>query len=204
LNALSSAVALWLALWIGSLPINVPDPSHCTIPSCLSFCPAGDVVVTVVVHDFANNPIAGSTVRFDFSHCPTFAVCPSRPEDPYVVDVATRQILAVTNGQGVVQFPVRMGGVCPGATVQITADGVILGSVALASPDQDGDLTVTPFDVTLLTAKMGGSDPTGDLDCNGFVLPADSALVEAHLDHACDHTTRVRHTSWGTLKLRYR
>ena len=163
----------------------------------------GTLLFTVVVRDIAFNPVASSTVVLDFSRCPGATFCPSTCTG-CTVDSPTRSVRKLTNAAGVATFDLRMGGGCPTNSVWIFADGVLLGQRALASIDQDGDLSVTAADLALLTTKLGSPDPTADFDCSGLVDSADQALLQNHLGSTCDTVVPVRPHTWGGLKIRYR
>jgi hypothetical protein len=182
----------------------VPSPSNSQVAACLSVCPTGDLNIPVVVRDFANNPINGSTVVLDFSACPGFVHCPPTANDRYRIDDGAKTVSAVTDMSGRVDFNIRMGGTCPSNLVRVFADGVLLASRSLASPDQDANLVVNAADTVIVRSKMGSSDPTADLDCNGVVSEVDYGIAEAHLQHACDLPTSLRRMSWRRLKIIYR
>src|SRR6185295_15437653 len=98
--------------------------------------------------------------------CPAFQVCPSNGTESYISDPPSHTMRAVTNGFGVATLPLRAGGTCATGTVTVSADGVTLATRAVSSPDQNGDGFVDGQDYGLLQAKVGGSDPTGDLNCD--------------------------------------
>ena len=79
---------------------------------------------------------------------------------------------------------------------------------ALASPDQDGDGQVVLFvwnDWPYFQAKKGGSDPTGDFDCDGDVDDDDEFFLTQHASHSCwGIVDSARRSSWGRLKSIYR
>jgi hypothetical protein len=185
---------------------DVPDPAHSSVDRVLLACPQGDVTFTVVARGFANTPKAGVSVSLDMRSCPAFAVCPDTPDHPttYYVDVVNHAILGVTNGQGVVEFHLRMGAVCPDSLAIVYGDGVVFGQRSVVSPDQNGDLGVDGQDVALLLAKVGQADPTGDFDGDGVVTAADVTLMQAHLGHVCDVATGAKRSTWGRLKATYR
>jgi hypothetical protein len=188
----------------------VPSPVNSSVPACMALCPLGDMPFAVTVRDLANNPIAGSTVVIDFSGCPNGAyICPTRPGDPYTVNLVTRTLSMVTGAGGAVTFPARIGGVGPAGCAKVFADGVLLRSYALASPDQNGNGVATGIvdvDPALFAAKLGTVDPTADFDCSGGAVdPADQLIFNRHLSHSCDGIVDAvqRHT-WGSLKSHYR
>jgi len=209
-----SATLLLLALALlgapSTAPAAVPSPVNSTLPACMALCPLGDMSFSVTVRDFANNPIAGSTVVLNFSGCPNGAfICPQRPSDPYIVDLPTRSIRMVTNAAGTVTFPARIGGVGPAGCAAVFADGVLMRNYALASPDQNGNgvaVTIVDVDETLFNAKLGTVDPTADFDCSGGAVDLnDQIIFDRHLSHSCDGIVdALPRSTWGSLKLHYR
>ena len=188
----------------------VPSPVNSSVPACMALCPLGDMPFTVTVRDFANNPIAGSSVVLDFSGCPNGAyICPTRPGDPYSVNLVARTLSMVTPANGAVTFPARIGGVGPAGCAKVFADGVLLRSYALASPDQNGNglaAGIIDVDPALFAAKLGTVDPTADFDCSGGAVDlADQLIFNQNLSHSCDGIVLAvqRHT-WGSLKSHYR
>jgi hypothetical protein len=193
-----------LALATPSARAAVPSPQNSTVESCLRVCPAGDIHIRVVVRDLANNPIAGSSVLLDFCSCPFITLCPLLGGEPYAPS-GPCGVVMLTDAAGVAEFPLRAGGVCVG-TVNVYADGVNLAQRGhVASPDQNGDLTVNGTDQALLNAKLGGPyDPTADLNCSGALEAGDQAVQAGHLGHSCAAVVPTLPKSWGTLKTIYR
>ena len=189
---------------------GVPSAANSTLPACMAFCPMGDMPFTVTVRDLGNNPVVGSTVVVDFSGCPNGAfMCTPRPPDPYVVDLVARTIRMVTPASGTVTFPARIGGVGPAGCAKVFADGVLLRTYALASPDQNGNgvaVNIVDVDPALFEAKVGTVDPTADFDCSGGAVDAaDQLIFNQHLSHSCDgFVDAVEHRTWGSLKSHYR
>ena len=180
----------------------VPDPTTSSVGPCLVVCPSGDYHFWVTVRDVFANPVAGSTVTIDLTSCPGVALCPGRPEDPYLIN--GRVVLGITNAQGVVDFPIRAGGVCS-AAVPIRADGVHLAQRPVASYDQDGNLLVENIDDMIAGLKVGTADPTADFDCDGTVTQVDRDVIfDVHGAHRCDMPVPVRPSTWGRLKASYR
>lgn len=187
----------------------VPSPANSTTPPCLAPCPMGDVALTVVVRDFANNPVAGSSVVFSFADCPNAFLCPPRPNDDYTVDLTLRTIRAITDASGTVTIHPRVGGTGPAGSVGLFADGVLLRSYALASPDQNGNgvcVSLVDTDDAIFAAKLGALDPTADFNCSGGpVDAADQLYFFQHHSHSCDgFVDPVIRKNWGSLKLHYR
>jgi hypothetical protein len=169
----------------------------------LVLCPAGDLQFHVVVRDLGSTPVPNSFVILDFSACPTFAHCASLPP-PLIVNEAARTIGSLTDASGALTLAIPMGGICPGSGVRVFADGVLLATRSLASPDRDGNLSVDAADQAAIQALVGTSDPTADFNCDGTVTAADVDVVNQHLGHACVIPTPARPRSWGGFKLIYR
>src|SRR5262249_5117274 len=155
---------------------NVPDIAHSTVAPCFATCPAGDLAFSVVVRDFANNPIAGSSVVLDFSACPAVNLCSNQEPGTFV---GSNRAQRATDSTGTAVFRLRAGGLCPGSSVQIFADGVFLASRSVASADQNGDLAVTLTDESIASPKVGGHDPGADLDCDGNVTANDMSIIDS-------------------------
>ena len=195
---------------VSSASAGVPSPANSTLPACMALCPMGDMPFTVTVRDLANNPVAGSAVVLDFSGCPNGAfICPPHPPDPYTVNLAARTLLMVTAANGSVTFPARIGGVGPAGCAKVFADGVLLRSYALASPDQNGNgvaVIIVDVDDALFAAKLGTVDPTADFDCSGGVVDAaDQLIFNQHLSHSCEGIVdAIGRRTWGSLKQHYR
>jgi hypothetical protein len=194
------ALACALASAASSVVAGVPSASTSVIDPCLVFCPVSDITFTVVVRDIANNPVANSLVKLDFSACPYFHHCPLLPG----VNDAARTISAISDANGVARFAMSMGGTCLGSAVRISADNQPLGTRSLVSPDRDGDLFPSLLDEAAIQAAQGTSDPSCDLDCSGLVDAADLAIFERHRFHACPLVVPTAPGSWGRLKTIYR
>jgi hypothetical protein len=180
---------------------GVPSPANSTHDPCFVVCPLGDITYHVTVRDIANNPVAGSTVVLDFSQC-VFVHC-QNPGPGIVVNDALHTMTAITNAAGVASFPLKMGGCCP--AVRIVADGVVLATVSMTSPDQDANLTVNGADASILTGLMSMPyNVCGDLNCDGLVGATDLSALIAHNGHACSGVVPTRLQSWGMVKTFYR
>jgi hypothetical protein len=192
---------------------GVPSPTNSTLPACMVLCPMGDIGFTVTIRDLANNPVAGASVviSFDFGACENNVfICEQLPSDPYLVNAPALTIRMFTDANGNVTFPARVGGTAPEGCVGVFANGVLMRTYALASPDQNGNGVVAPLvgasDWTTFLAKLGVADPTADLDCSGGpVDAADTTVLGAHFGHSCVGIVdpALRRT-WGSLKLHYR
>lgn len=185
---------------------DVPSPGQSTVDPCLVLCPAGDLGFHVTVRGTIGNPYPFAYVVLAIGACPGFALCALTGNEPYSYqsDAEYQYVGMFADAQGQVTLPVRAGGGCPPGTVRVYADGVLLETRAVASPDQNGDSVVQAQDVSLLQSKLGSADPTGDLDCNGTVDGADLALLQSHAGHACAAPTGTAPGTWGRIKTLYR
>jgi len=183
-------VALGLLLSAAVAMANIPHPDNCTVPPCLVVCPAGDEVFTVVVRDIAYFPVVGCDVTLDFGGCPAFQMCPDCCAN-LAIDSQNHTATAISDFNGIANFPLKMGGVCTGATVAVyTAGSLYLGSVPMASPDQTGNLIVNAADAAHVNGLIGTHDPGADFDCDGTVTQADFTwLWNNHGNHSCAGTT---------------
>lgn len=203
---------VWLALLIGlaAVPVasaGVPSPANCTLPDCIHCALDGTLLTSVAIRDLANNPVNNSTVTFVWADCPDFVPCPSilTGVDAYTVDLVNKRFITQSGGNGVVAIYLRGGGGCPSTGFRIYADGILLGTRREASDDQNGDLVVDATDVALITAKVGTSDLSGDLNCDGVVDSGhDVAFVQGRFGTICEGPVPARPTSWGHVKILYR
>ena len=182
---------------------NVPSAITSTWPSCIQVVPGGNISTVIVVRDISNNPVPGSNVVLSYSDCPSLVVCPG-PGDAYVHDPVNRTLAMTADATGKVVFNLRAGDGCATADLRIFADLVPLGSARVVSPDQNGDLVVNGTDSALEQGKVGTSDLSGDLDCDGDADSADVDFMHPYLGSTCTNPTPVRPQSWGGLKLHYR
>ena len=187
--------------------VPAPPPAS-SLPFCFVACPMGDIPFTVTVRDIAMNPVVGSTVVLDFSQCPGAYFC-EFPPPPYNLDPQARLISGTTDATGKISFPLHVGGICGAGGVRVFADGVLMKSYALASPDQNGDgfnaNLLNGSDDALFIPKVGTNDHTADFDCNGTVDEVDEGLYNYHSTQSCDgYVDPVRKSSWGRVKSIYR
>ena len=180
---------------------GVPSAANSTHDPCFVVCPLGDITYHVTVRDLGNNPVPSSNVVLDFSQC-GFAHC-QNPGPGIIANDASRTMSTTANAAGVASFPLKMGGCCP--AVKIFADGVLLATVSMSSPDQDANLTVNGADASILTGLM--SPPysvCGDLNCDGVVSANDLAVLTSHNGHACSGVVPTLRRTWGAVKTIYR
>ena len=205
--ALAAAALAAAALAVPTLAAaGVPSAASSTVPGCLHASPDGSLITVIVIRDVASNPVASSTVVLDYSQCTDFEPCAQLgpPGDDYVLDAANSRIIKTTNASGQAIFHLRAGGGCQVYPIRVLADGVLMGSRPAASTDQNGDHVVDPADVAILQAKVGTSDLTGDLDCDGVVDSYDVSIQDSTLGSDCLDPTPARRQTWGTVKLIYR
>jgi hypothetical protein len=182
-----------------------PNAANSTVPRCLEVCPYGDITFDVVVRDVASNPVAGSSVAIFLPTCSAFQLCVNQGDPNLTIGTSPLRALKVTSATGAVSFHLHAGGVCPGTTVSVYADGVLLAQPSLSSPDQNGDLDVSNGDVLAVQAKTSlPFDATADLTCDGVVDANDVNAVNAHYGHTCDAIVPTQNRSWGGIKIHYR
>jgi hypothetical protein len=145
-------------------------------------------------------------VTIDLTACPGVALCPiQRPEVTY--DSGAHRLSMFTDANGVADFRLKLGGVCP-AGVELWADGyyrLTYLPIPVASPDQNADLLVSSADVVIASALLNTHDTGADLDCDGTVTEADLAWInDLHGGHSCDNVVPARTATWGSVKIRYR
>src|SRR5262245_46872627 len=129
---------LALATVSGARADTVPSSQFSDVDSCLVVCPSGDVLFHAVIRDQVGTPLPGSVVQLDLCGCPDVHLCPPLPGDPYTITGGCL-ISAVTNASGVVDIPIRGGGVS-GCSWTVRADGfLMLTGITVRSPDQDGN-----------------------------------------------------------------
>jgi len=202
---LAAAFAAAFSILPSTARAALPSPSTSSLPSCIKATMDASALTFIVVRDFANNPVSGSFVVLDYSDCADFKPCPpGGVADDYTLDLPTRTLRAVTNAAGQVFLHVRAGGGCALSPLRIFADGVFLGARRASSTDQNGDHVVDNTDVTLLHAKVGTTDLTGDLDGDGIVDAYDESILFDALGTTCLDPTPTRPTTWGRVKTLYR
>jgi hypothetical protein len=211
-------LVLVLALCFGSRPaaaapvVPYVDPNHCSVTSRFVVCPAGDIPFDIVVRDQNWIPMAGVGVWLDFSGCATLQLCPDCCAG-VTLDPVARTVHAVTDASGAVRTSLKLGGVCNGSTVSVSAatdpavtvPGVLLKRSAVSSSDQDGDLDVDAADVATVSAAVGTINWGADFDGDGRATQADlDWLTNHHVGHSCAGVVPTRTTTWGSIKVLYR
>jgi hypothetical protein len=195
------AMMAWSAAASAS-PTKLPSPPNCDAPTFVRVggaqtsagVPDPSIAFTVAIRDFANNPVAGSSVVIDFSGCSDLRLCSAQVSNQYVdcayrmvvgtTDITgkvTMSILGAANDPGTAEPPAMAPGAGLGA-VRIFADGVQIQAATAAIYDLNGavgtgnggvngaDLGVLKSDVgaaLLSGGYCGRSDYNGDRVING-------------------------------------
>jgi hypothetical protein len=99
----------------------LPNPATSTCPPAVFITPNATCCFDVIVHDAANNPVAGSTVVVDFGSCPV-TFCPAQPPG---ITVVGNGVSTIADASGKAHFCIcgTFTGPC---TATIRADGVVL------------------------------------------------------------------------------
>jgi hypothetical protein len=162
---------------------GVPDAAHSFVAPRVVICPAGDSVLVVIVRHADATPWAEGPVWADLCDCPGIHLSTVQPCG--LPDTSSCQIMMLPDPNGVVEMPIAGGGLCPGGTVRVYAEGVPLAiRPEPASFDQNGDLKVDATDVAIVNGKIGTHDPGADFDGDGTVTMLDLAILLSHLGHA--------------------
>ena len=209
-----SRLRLWTPVLLGvslvsSVPTfaGVPSPGTSEVDARLFVCPYETIAFNVFVNDAAFNPVANSFVELRFSNCTADPAYPGSVPT-HLCPTGGGPLTMYTDVYGQATFLVKAGGVCPASLAQVFADGVLLATRAVSSPDQDGSLVVLGQDAAILVAKQtsGSYQPTADLDGDGDTNndPGDYAVYDLHAGHGCDAITPSARRSWGSVKILYR
>jgi hypothetical protein len=201
-RALLLAAGLALPI-VAHATIDVPDPTRCTVPCAIALVgtnggvpdPAGSF--QIVVRGFSGSPIAGASVKIDFTPCaPDIFVCSIQPEHT-LADCPTHTVRGVTDLGGVARFTIVGGannssGRAPSYTgptscshagtiacAQIWSDGVPLGTIGVTAYDQNLSGGVNPTDISswLADAFSGTYYPRSDYDASATLSPPDLAKL---------------------------
>jgi len=185
---------------------GVPSPGNSTSPTRINLVGfAGSLAdsgtggligntitkVQVIVRDLANNPVAGSTVVFDFSSCVTSAgkdvkVSDTQHYQGLAVACATKRVTGFSDATGTATFVIEGGGAA-GATAhtvgcgKIYADNVLLtpGGIGVGMYNLDGLGAVGGADLSLFAADAFSATPNedrSDYDGSGTVGGGDLSL----------------------------
>jgi len=155
---------------------GVPDPRFSTIDPAAVGTNTGTATpqaaatpgFDVIVRDVSNAPLAGVTVTLNYAvsgmkvyqtqNAGTTVNCPAK------------SISRVTNGAGQVTFGPRTGKFNNANTVEVSANGVVLGNVKGRSTDIDGIGGQTALgDFALFSSAFGTVNQQTDFDVSGGV-----------------------------------
>lgn len=179
------ALVAFAAIVMCSTPALAGPPSavESDVDPCIITCPSGDSVFTAIIRHVDHTPTEeGRDTKVDLCGCPRVHFAPTGAGASYTLDGCIAHTL--TDVQGIARFPLHAGGVCSGAVIWVSCDGVPLRNLgAVASFDQDGDLAVSAADLAIVQSKIGTADRTADFDCDGVVTSNDYTIATAHLGH---------------------
>jgi len=184
---ISSSAWVLLMLSPPAASACLPSQALSTIPSLIrvvgSRAGVGDEALgrfTVVVRDFANNPVPNASVAIDFSTSPDVRLCPDQLDLGALVNCADKVVRKYTDHQGVVSFTIL--GRSNGATgaesrapaARMYCNGMLFGTPSVAVYDLDGanglgagDLTAWLTDFASGTAWCRSDyDGSGDIGAN--------------------------------------
>jgi len=173
----ATLVGLFGVLAASAALANVPDCAHSSFNPWLNLVgyktdgvtPDPNGAYTIVIRDFANNPISGATVQLDFSDCCDINVCSGQPGlsgcVPPVVSGVTDAVGSVTfsvtgaakdNGIYVPTTVAQNG--AKTACMRLVAGTTDCGKVArVLAYDQDGSLAAGSAGVTALDYSITSS-----------------------------------------------
>jgi hypothetical protein len=202
--SLLAAAALVLLLPSAGLA-GPPLPGDSYVDPCLHVCPAGDLVFRVI-GGRAGHPECGWPAQIDLCGCPEVRLAPTLGTEPNTIypDDPCLPSMMLPCPDAIADFPLAAGGVCRDAAIAVSAGLTLATLTAVSSPEQNGDLVVDAADIALAQAKLGTTDPTMDLDCDGVVTADDLAIQSAHLGHRWEGATPSPTASWGRVKTIYR
>jgi hypothetical protein len=168
---------------------GVPDPRFSTIDpvvvgnvsgTAMGGAPAG---FDVIVRDVSNAPLAGVTVTLSFSTAAMKVF--STQNAGTTVNCPAKSISRVTNGAGVVNFASRVAKYNNANTVEVSANGVVLGNVKGRSTDIDGTDGKTGLGDFVLFSSNFLATPSAqetDFDLNGNTGLGDFVLFSSEFN----------------------
>lgn len=167
---------------------GVPDPRFSTLDAVVVGNVSGTAIggspagFDVTVRDVNNAPLSGRTVTLNFA--PSGMKVFSTQNAGTTVNCTAKSISRVTNGSGAVNFGSRIGKFNNSNTVEVSADGVVLGNVKGRSTDIDGTDGKTGLnDLALFSTNLltNPSAQQTDFDLNGTTGLGDLALFSTEL-----------------------
>jgi hypothetical protein len=167
---------------------GVPDPRFSTLDAVVvgnaSGTPIGGAPsgFDVTVRDVNNAPLSGRVVTLNFAASGMKVY--STQNAGTTINCTAKSISRVTNGSGAVNFGSRVGKFNNSNTVEVSADGVVLGNVKGRSTDIDGIDGKTGLNDLAQLATNLLTNPAAqntDFDLNGTTGLGDLALFAAEL-----------------------
>jgi hypothetical protein len=137
----------------------------------------------VIVRDVSNAPLAGVTVTLSFSTAAMKVF--STQNAGTTVNCPAKSISRVTNGAGVVNFASRVAKYNNANTVEVSANGVVLGNVKGRSTDIDGTDGKTGLGDFVLFSSNFLATPSAqetDFDLNGNTGLGDFVLFSSEFN----------------------
>ena len=185
------AWALVLAFLAAGEASAVPSAANSSVPAhVLLVGRAGDLADTtagafsVVVRDAANNPVAARVVELRLINCPDARLSSQSYAPATTIRCDTHGVLQTTNLYGEVRMTAVGGGTpgiasATGPCAQVyAAPGILLGNVAVAYLDLDGDGGTGSGDLSLWLADFASGEPRSrsDYDGDGTLSAADLSI----------------------------
>ena len=139
---------------------GVPSASTSTQPAGLQMRMLGQSAgsqdpasnVTYTIRDAQNNVVPGSAVILNYSACGDVRICNNNPQPTGTANCGSKTVTGVTNPAGQVTFGI-VGASGPGpasfgSCVSVTADGVPMSNLRVATGDYDGVNGMNALDVS--------------------------------------------------------
>jgi len=181
------AVAAGLTVVASVAMAAVPDPLKSSVETPMVGGSSGNLLIgiggagyEVTVRDVNNTPIVGASVVLDFSSALAVKLYTNTPQNGATINCANNTVTKSTGASpaGLVVFGLRDGGFINSASVQVSANGVVLANVPSRTTDIDGVGTTTNaadlnlFRVQLFAAQPAApqTDYTGDTNTNSADL----------------------------------
>ena len=156
-------------------PFNSTVPKHITLVCSRAGAPDAVGSFTVILRDFANNPMFNRDVDVDLSGCTDLEICSDQLDAAAGVDCAAKRIRKFTGGTGSVSFTILGGSNGSGKATtllngaKIYGTGVLLRSLTASALDLDGANGVGINDLTVWLNDFGtnGNPAFGRSDFDG-------------------------------------
>lgn len=167
---------------------GVPDPRFSTLDAVVVGNSSGTAIggspagFDVTVRDVNNAPLSGRTVTLNFAASGMKVF--NTQNAGTTLNCIAKSISRVTNGSGAVNFGARVAKFNNANTVEVSADGVVLGNVKGRSTDIDGiDGKTGLNDLSILAANIltNPAAQQTDFDLNGTTGLGDLGLFATEL-----------------------